>query len=271
MGISQCWGLSFETSLEAQPLFWACEAFKCTKKIWKWEFRTAPKYHSFLLAAVLGVLDGFLPQALLDEFIFCKIRRGIKNKPVLILSSREKVLKLKNCLPLGEATLRQYLGVVRNMLHPHKNKPLCPYSSVTLCISKIHWSSLGNLAAHLKHGANMFFFLLGGGTGYLGWFLSLGNLWDIFFGCHSLLRKKTTCNGFLGICMFWALANSFQPKFYGVPSRWHGCLEGWNPGNPGSETGVFFRVLWRRFFFTWLKRVVEKVAQRLRRPEFVKL
>lgn len=128
----------------------------------------APKYHSFLLAAVLGVLDGFLPQALLDEFIFCKIRRGIKNKPVLILSSREKVLKLKNCLPLGEATLRQYLGVVRNMLHPHKNKPLCPYSSVTLCISKIHWSSLGNLAAHLKHGAERFFFLLGGGYWILG-------------------------------------------------------------------------------------------------------
>lgn len=169
MGISQCRGAEFlKHSLEAQPLKLGHVKPKCTKKIWKCEFRTAPKYHSFLLAAVLGVLDGFLPQALLDEFIFCKIRRGIKNKPVLILSSREKVLKLKNCLPLGEATLRQYLGVVRNMLHPHKNKPLCPYSSVTLCISKIHWSSLGNLAAHLKHGAKMFFFLLGGGYWILG-------------------------------------------------------------------------------------------------------
>lgn len=85
IGISQCWGLS-PTSILG---LWSQSVLRRSES-------GCPQI-PFLLAAVLGVLDGFFAQALLDEFIFCKIRRGINNKPVLVLSSPEKVLKLKNC------------------------------------------------------------------------------------------------------------------------------------------------------------------------------
>ena len=77
-----------------------------------------------------------------------------------------------------------------------------------------------------QHGGQMFFFLRLAGTGYLGWFLSLGNH---FFKClggwdSHLLRNKTFqqhpsgLNDPFDYNLFWAPANSCQPKLTGSHS-----------------------------------------------------
>ena len=82
--------------------------------------------------------------------------------------------------------------------------------------------------------------------------------WEIFgtsfLGAIVFCEKKDCATASLGFdqTILSVLGSSkllAQPKFYGVPFRWHGCLEGWNPGDPGSETGVFFFGFFGGVFF----------------------